>query len=115
MGKWVDSHNKKVMHGVWPIYEALIEKTAAEIVVIERDSDFQNLTAVEDDLIRAREVFYKHRPKKRKTVEKPEFKPSRLKKCDSDQLGLYQGKGAPQAVGRRWPTSRSGSSWLVGP
>lgn len=61
-GKWEDSHSAPVMEPVWPLFEEVIQRTSAEIVILERDSKFQPFDSVMADLRHAREIFYRHRP-----------------------------------------------------
>ena len=61
-GCWEDSHSAPVMEPVWPLFEEVIRRTQAEIVILERDSEFHPFEVVMDDLERAREIFRRHRP-----------------------------------------------------
>ena len=64
-GKWEDSHSHPVMGEVWPLYEEVLKRSPAEVVVIERDSRFNSFSEVHTDLKKARDLFYRHRPEKR--------------------------------------------------
>ena len=61
-GKWEDSHSRPVMSPVWDLYDEVVRRTPAEIVIIERDSRFHPFETVMEDVVKAREIFYKHRP-----------------------------------------------------
>jgi len=63
-GKWEDSHSNPVMDPVWDLYEEVVKRSAAEIVIVERDSRFNPFSEVLADVERAREIFYKHKPQK---------------------------------------------------
>lgn len=60
-GKWEDSHSKPVMMPVWDLFDEVVRRTNAEIVILERDSHFHPFDLVMDDIHRAREIFYKYR------------------------------------------------------
>ena len=60
-GLWEDSHSARVMEPVWPLFEEIVRRTKAEIVILERDSNFQEFEGVVDDVLRAREIFGKYR------------------------------------------------------
>ena len=60
-GKWEDSHSEPVMEPVWELYEEILRRTQAEIVILERDSKLQPFDQVVTDVDRARELFWKHR------------------------------------------------------
>ncbi|MFT5465105.1 MAG: hypothetical protein ACI8UO_000191 [Verrucomicrobiales bacterium] len=79
-GKWEDSHSKPVMMPVWDLFEEIVRRTSAEIVILERDSHFHPFDLVMNDLHRAREIFYKHRPAHAPSAERPFelFKPQPL-------------------------------------
>lgn len=61
-GMWQDSHSAPVMDGVWPLLDEVLEHTAAEVIILERDSNFIPFEPVVADLVQARSIFYKHRP-----------------------------------------------------
>jgi uncharacterized protein (UPF0276 family) len=61
-GKWEDCHNSPVMEPVWGIFEEIVKRSNAEIVVVERDSRFKPFENILDDVHKAREIFYKYRP-----------------------------------------------------
>lgn len=61
-GKWEDSHSEPVMEPVWELYEEILQRTRAEIVILERDSKLQPFEEVLKDVDRARDLFWKHRP-----------------------------------------------------
>jgi uncharacterized protein (UPF0276 family) len=61
-GMWQDSHSSAVMDAVWPLFEEALRHTHANIVVLERDSNFAPFEAVMADVRRARDLFYRHRP-----------------------------------------------------
>lgn len=63
-GQWEDSHSEAVMPPVWTLFEEVIRRTKAEIVILERDSKFHPFETVRDDLSQAREIFCRHRPEK---------------------------------------------------
>ncbi|MGI9515749.1 MAG: DUF692 domain-containing protein [Pirellulaceae bacterium] len=58
---WIDDHSSAVMPGVWPLLELALEHTAAQIVILERDANFDPFDAVLDDIRQARQLFRKHR------------------------------------------------------
>jgi len=60
-GLWEDSHSAPVMEPVWPLFEEVIRRTTAEIVILERDSKFDPFETVIEDVDRARAIFYRHR------------------------------------------------------
>ncbi|MFT5410711.1 MAG: hypothetical protein ACI9NC_003444, partial [Verrucomicrobiales bacterium] len=60
-GRWEDSHSAPVMEKVWPLFEEVIRRTHAGIVILERDSKFDPFDTVIEDVDRAREIFYRHR------------------------------------------------------
>ncbi len=61
-GIWEDSHSRPVMEPVWELYEEVLRRTEAEIVILERDSRFEPFSALMKDVRKARELFYQHRP-----------------------------------------------------
>jgi len=62
-GTWEDSHSSPVMEPVWPIFEEAVQRaTNARIVILERDSGLQPFDSVINDIRRAREIFYRHKP-----------------------------------------------------
>ncbi len=61
-GFLIDSHSYPVMDEVWDLYEAALRHTAANIVIVERDENFKPYKALFDDVRRARELFFRHRP-----------------------------------------------------
>ncbi len=61
-GRWEDSHSHPVMDGVWPLYEEVLKRSPAEVVVVERDSRFTPFDETLADLQKAKELFYKYRP-----------------------------------------------------
>ena len=63
-GMWQDSHSAPVMQGVWDLLGAVLDHTAVDVVILERDSNFIPFEAVVADLARARAIFRKHRPAK---------------------------------------------------
>ncbi len=60
--RWEDSHSHAVMESVWELYAEVLRRTRAEIVIVERDSRFQPFAEVMEDVNRARELFFRHRP-----------------------------------------------------
>jgi uncharacterized protein (UPF0276 family) len=60
-GRWEDSHSTPVMEPVWPLFEEVVRRTKAGIVILERDSKFDPFETVVDDIDRAREIFYRYR------------------------------------------------------
>lgn len=79
-GKWEDSHSKPVMMPVWDLFDEVVRRTSAEIVILERDSHFHPFELVMEDIHRAREIFYKHRPAEAPSNEplQPSFEPEQL-------------------------------------
>ncbi len=63
-GKWQDSHSKPVMAPVWDLLHEVLRQTAAEVVVLERDSNFEHFDSIMDDVRKARRIFYQHRPER---------------------------------------------------
>ena len=64
-GKWEDSHSRPVMEPVWPLFEEAVKRSPqCEIVILERDSKLQPFEEVMEDIRKAREIFYTHRPEK---------------------------------------------------
>lgn len=61
-GMWQDSHSAPVMQGVWELMDDVLEHTAADLVILERDSNFIPFENVVADLDRARSIFRRHRP-----------------------------------------------------
>ena len=62
-GRWVDSHSRPVMAPVWDLLEEVLRLTKAEVVILERDSDYEPFErTLMPDVRRAREIFYRHRP-----------------------------------------------------
>ncbi|MCP5550165.1 MAG: DUF692 domain-containing protein [Akkermansiaceae bacterium] len=61
-GRWEDSHSAPVMDPVWALFDEVLRRTRAEIVILERDSRFHPFERVREDLERAREIFRRHRP-----------------------------------------------------
>ncbi len=63
-GMWQDSHSAPVMPGVWDLLDETLRHTNVDMVVLERDSNFFPFdSGVVSDLRKAREIFYRHRPK----------------------------------------------------
>jgi len=60
--RWEDSHSRPVMKPVWELYEEVLRRTDAGIVIIERDSRFEPFERVMEDVARAREMFFRLRP-----------------------------------------------------
>lgn len=64
-GRWVDSHCHAVMPPVWDLLHEVLRLTRAEVVILERDDDYDPFERkVVPDLRKAREIFYQHRPAK---------------------------------------------------
>jgi uncharacterized protein (UPF0276 family) len=62
-GKWEDSHSAPVMDEVWPLFDEAVKRAVnARIVILERDSKLKPFDSVMEDIRRAREIFYSHRP-----------------------------------------------------
>lgn len=61
-GQWLDSHSRPVMEGVWRLLDEALRVTAAEVVIVERDSNFQPFEALMRDVDLARAIFYRRRP-----------------------------------------------------
>ena len=61
-GVWLDSHNATVMEPVWDLVHEALRHTRASMIFLERDSDFYPFESILDDIVRAREIFYQHRP-----------------------------------------------------
>ena len=70
-GKWEDSHSRPVMMPVWDLFDEVVRRTSAEIVILERDSHYHPFDVVMEDIHRAREIFYKHRPAQAPSNETP--------------------------------------------
>jgi len=62
--KWEDSHSHPVMKPVWELFEEVVRRSPAEIAIIERDSRFHPFDVVMEDVEKAREIFYRHRPER---------------------------------------------------
>lgn len=60
---WIDSHSLPVMPEVWDLLDFTLKNTAAEMVILERDVDYFPFIRVRKDLLTAREIFYRNRPK----------------------------------------------------
>jgi len=60
-GRWEDSHSTPVMEPVWPLFEEVIRRTKADIVILERDSKFDPFDTVIEDVEKAKEIFYRYR------------------------------------------------------
>ena len=69
-GRWEDSHSAPVMAQVWPLFEEVVRRTDAGIVILERDSKFDPFETVIEDVDRAKEIFYRYR-----SHSAPEAKP----------------------------------------
>ncbi len=63
-GKWQDSHSMPVMAPVWDLLHDVLRMTAADVVTLERDSNFENFDSIIEDIRTARRIFYQHRPEK---------------------------------------------------
>ncbi len=63
-GKWEDCHNSPVMEPVWEILDEVLRRSPANIVILERDSNFAPFDLIMEDIHKAREIFYKNRPAK---------------------------------------------------
>lgn len=62
-GRWEDSHSAPVMDEVWPLFDEAVRRAVnARIVILERDSKLKPFASVMNDIRRAREIFYSHRP-----------------------------------------------------
>jgi len=62
-GRWEDSHSAPVMEEVWPLFEEAVRRAVnVRIVILERDSKLKPFSSVMDDIRKAREIFYRHRP-----------------------------------------------------
>ncbi len=61
-GMWIDSHSYPVMPPVWDLLHDVMRLTAADIVILERDSRFEPFADVMRDVRKARDIFYRHRP-----------------------------------------------------
>ena len=73
-GRWEDSHSAPVMPEVWPLFDEAVKRaTNLRAVVLERDSKLKPFSSVMDDIRKAREIFYTHRPETAPEVEQPEF------------------------------------------
>lgn len=57
-----DSHSQPVMPPVWDLLHEVLEQTAAQCVILERDSNFEPFENVMKDVRHAREIFRQHRP-----------------------------------------------------
>lgn len=99
-GKWEDSHSKPVMMPVWDLFDEVVRRTSAEIVILERDSHFHPFEFVMEDIHRAREIFYKHRPADAPNPEPPFeiFEPRQLLGPDPNAPEFEQLRKFQQAV-----------------
>ncbi len=62
-GRWEDSHSAPVMDEVWPLFDEAVRRAVnVRAIILERDSSLQPFDSVMDDLRKAREIFYSHRP-----------------------------------------------------
>lgn len=61
-GFLLDSHSKPVMEPVWDLLDVAVQHTHADVIVIERDTSFEPFEQLVDEMIRAREIFHRHRP-----------------------------------------------------
>ncbi len=57
-----DSHSHPVMEEVWDLFDETLRHTSAEVAIIEQDDNFEPFSRVLEDVRRAREIFYRHRP-----------------------------------------------------
>jgi uncharacterized protein (UPF0276 family) len=90
-GMWHDSHDATVQPKVWELFELALQVTAAEIVILERDGNFMPFDRVMQDVRRAREIFYRHRPKEAPPkAAPPQIKIPRATAGDSTVLKSYQ-------------------------
>ncbi|MCG8602845.1 MAG: DUF692 domain-containing protein [Verrucomicrobiales bacterium] len=73
-GRWEDSHSAPVMPEVWPLFdEAVKRSTNLRNVILERDSKLKPFSSVMDDIRKAREIFYTHRPATAPQNHLPDF------------------------------------------
>lgn len=81
-----DSHSFPVPEEVWPLFEETLRVTATETVIIERDDNFEPFDGVMQDVRRAREIFYRHRPEKPPAEDavEPTAKPANVEPPDPD-------------------------------
>lgn len=61
-GKLVDSHDAPVMPPVWDLLRAILQYTAADVVVLERDGNFESFETIFEDVRTARRIFHEYRP-----------------------------------------------------
>ena len=61
-GMWQDSHSYPVMAPVWDLLHEVLRLTSADVVILERDSNFYPFEQVLHDLRKARAIFYQYRP-----------------------------------------------------
>ena len=61
-GCWLDSHSEPVMDGVWGLVEEALRCTAAESLILEKDTKLHPYGLILRDLRRAKEIFYRFRP-----------------------------------------------------
>jgi uncharacterized protein (UPF0276 family) len=61
-GYLIDSHSYPVMDEVWTLYDEALRHTQAEVVIVERDENFRPYARLFDDVRKARELFFRHRP-----------------------------------------------------
>ncbi|MDF1860192.1 MAG: DUF692 domain-containing protein [Verrucomicrobiales bacterium] len=62
-GRWEDSHSAPVMEEVWPLFDEAVKRSAnVRNVILERDSKLRPFASVMQDIRKAREIFYSHRP-----------------------------------------------------
>lgn len=60
--QWIDSHNEPVHEEVFELLEAVMEKTAARAITLERDEEPEHFSSIVDDLRRTKDIFLKYRP-----------------------------------------------------
>jgi hypothetical protein len=92
-GTWFDSHSEEVQPEVWDLFDLALKHTAADIAILERDSNFQPWERVMKDIDIASEIFYRNRPSTppELTVDRNAYvAPPELPQRDHTNLRDYQ-------------------------
>src|SRR5262249_10282375 len=58
----VDSHDAAVMPPVWDLLREVLKHTAADVIVLERDANFESFETIFEDVRTARRIFHDYRP-----------------------------------------------------
>jgi hypothetical protein len=73
-GRWEDSHSAPVMEEVWPLFDEAVKRSVnVRNVILERDSKLKPFDSVMEDIRKAREIFYSHRPAEAPDVAAPVY------------------------------------------